>query len=203
MNDTFFGELERLDGVGSSVKLPLDRVSDLAVRVTPEFFTNQLNRLLVKSDGHVVLEGKQGIASLDPLVRQLAVEQVGLVELHWWQRQLGKPDEGLCCDIVLPQGVVTVQGCWNVSSANGVKMVAATLLRPLLLTGFDRKGYIRWCGQPVEPLIQGYVRDPLAMMERLCRLGGSERLWQDSALRQECANVLNAAEQQVVAPLVT
>lgn len=199
MKDTFFGEFERLDGVGSSIKLPLDRVSAQAVRVTPEFFTGQLNRLLVKSDGHLVLEGERGMASLDPLVRQLAVDQVGLVELHWWQQQLGQPQVGLCCDFVLPDGVVTVQGYWNVDSASGVKMVAATLLRPLLLCGLDRKGYIRWCDLPVEHLIQGYVRNPLTMMERLCRFSGSEQLWQDAALQQECASLLNGVEQPVIA----
>lgn len=103
--DFFFGEV--YEGSGGAT-LRLSDMEPLARKVSAEFFTAQLNRILKEHDGQLTLSDGTSYPSFWSFIDKVDPEQVGFVEIYARQDVNDNVEATLACDIVLVNGVITV-----------------------------------------------------------------------------------------------
>lgn len=101
--DFFFGEV--YEGSGGAT-LRLSDMEPLARKVSAEFFTAQLNRILKEHDGQLTLSDGTSYPSFWSFIDKVDPEQVGFVEIYARQDVNDNVEATLACDIVLVNGVI-------------------------------------------------------------------------------------------------
>lgn len=149
--DFFFGEV--YEGSGGAT-LRLSDMEPLARKVSAEFFTAQLNRILKEHDGQLTLSDGTSYPSFWSFIDKVDPEQVGFVEIYARQDVNDNVEATLACDIVLVNGVITVKPHWCAYKDIRADEVISTLLVPLHLKALQGKAYIRWDDGETEPLLQ-------------------------------------------------
>ncbi|QQK62627.1 hypothetical protein FJD32_024980 (plasmid) [Shewanella sp. LC6] len=149
--DFFFGEV--YEGSGGAT-LRLSDMEPLARKVSAEFFTAQLDRMLKEHDGQLTLSDETSYPSFWSFIDKVDTKQVGYVEIYARQDVNDNVKATLACDIVLVNGVITVKPHWCAYKDIRADEVISTLLVPLHLKALQDKTYIRWDDGETEHLLQ-------------------------------------------------
>lgn len=149
--DFFFGEVYE-EGCGATLRL--SNMEYLAGKVTAEFFTAQLNRMLKKHDGRLMITDGTSHPCFWSFIDKISPEQIGFVEIYACHDVNDNVEATLACDIVLNNGVITVKPHWCAYKEIRADEVVSTLLLPLHLKGLQDKAYVRWDNGETEPLLR-------------------------------------------------
>lgn len=167
--DFFFGEGSVSEGEIGPV-YSLAKAMDSAAKVSPPFFTGQLNRLLAKVGGKVVLEDGTSYPPFREFMAKLLAEEIGYVQVHLAEAT-DRPRIFLNCDIVLANGVIRFSTSWCVMKPLRAQEMVNTLLLPLHLKGIQRRCYIQFDGNQVEPLFSSH--EPYGELDKIYKLAGT------------------------------
>ncbi|KGM26735.1 hypothetical protein KS18_18785 [Photorhabdus luminescens] len=148
--DFFFGDV--YEGSGGAT-LRLSDMEPLARKVSAEFFTSQLNRMLKEHDGLLTISDETSHPSFWSFIDKVDTKQVGFVEIYARQDVNDNVEATLACDIVLVNGVITVKPHWCAYKDIWADEIISTLLS-LHLKALQDKAYIRWDDGETEPLLQ-------------------------------------------------
>ncbi|WP_387489091.1 hypothetical protein [Photorhabdus sp. RM96S] len=148
--DFFFGDV--YEGSGGAT-LRLSDMEALARKVSAEFFTSQLNRMLKEHDGLLTISDGTSHPSFWSFIDKVDTKQVGFVEIYARQDVNDNVEATLACDIVLVNGVITVKPHWCAYKDIRADEIISTLLS-LHLKALQDKAYIRWDDGETEPLLQ-------------------------------------------------
>jgi len=139
-NDFFFGEYTTTYE-GASIQL--SRFMSLTQKVSRDFFTSQMNRMLQDNAGRVTVVDDSSYPPFHGLIEGLDGESVGFVDIY----AVTDFNEGrratLACDIVMKHGVISVKANWNAKNDSDVSGVVSTLLAPLHFRKLQEKTFVR------------------------------------------------------------
>lgn len=149
--DFFFGDV--YDGTGTAT-IRLSDAEAQASKVSADFFTAQINRMLQEHGGKLIVSDGTSHPSFWGFIDKVVSEQVGFVEIYARQDVNNNVKATLACDIILLHGVVTVKPHWCAYKDIRADEIVSTLLVPLHFKALQKKTYIRWDNDKVEPLLQ-------------------------------------------------
>lgn len=172
-DDFFFGEGSVSEG-DFGPGFGLARVMGGAEKVTPSFFTGQLNRLLAKVGGKVVLLDGTSYPPFREFMAKLVEDEIGYVQVHLAE-QSGfageQPRSFINCDIVLANGIIRFSSYWCVMKPLRAQEMVNSLLLPLHLKGIQRRCYIQFVGNQVDHLFSSH--EPYSELDKIYKLAGT------------------------------
>lgn len=149
--DFFFGKTHQ----GSKgITLQLSDIETLAEKVSDNFFTAQLNRMLQEHGGRLTISDETSLPNFWSLIDKIAIEQVGFVEIYARYDVNDSVNATLACDIVLLNGVLSIKSHWCAYKEIRAGEIVSSLLVPLHLKALQNKTYIRWDDGTTEPLLE-------------------------------------------------
>lgn len=154
VNDFFFGS-GFVGNNGLQLKCQLRDIEPLTKRVSAEFYTAQLNRMLNQYGGLWTFNDDTSCPRFWTLIDKLVKEQVGFVEIFACEDVNDSVNATLGCDIVLVNGVIRVKAHWCAYKAIRAEEIVTTLLLPLHLKRLQDNVYIRNDNGVVEQLVVG------------------------------------------------
>lgn len=132
----------------------MSNIKSLAEKVSDDFFTAQLNRMLHEHGGRLTITSDTTSPSFWSLIDKIVNEQLGFVELYARYDVNDSVEATLACDIVLLNGVISFKSNWCVYNDIRADDIVFTLLIPLHLKALQNKTYIRWDDGTTEPLLR-------------------------------------------------
>ncbi|MEI8616494.1 hypothetical protein [Shewanella oncorhynchi] len=149
--DFFFGKAYQ----GSKgITLQLSDMESLAEKVSDNFFTAQLNRMLQEHGGRLTIADESSLPHFWGLIDKIDIEQVGFVEIYARYDVNDSVNATLACDIVLLNGVISIKTHWCAYKEIRAGEIISTLLVPLHLKALQNKTHIRWDNGTTEPLLR-------------------------------------------------
>jgi hypothetical protein len=149
--DFFFGKMHQRN---KSTTLQLRDMESLVEKVSDNFFTAQLNRILHEHGGRLTIADETSLPNFWSLIDKIVSEQVGFVELYARYDVNDSVNATLACDIVLLNGVISIKSHWCAYKDIRAGEIVSSLLVPLHLKALQNKTYIRWDDGTTEPLLQ-------------------------------------------------
>lgn len=158
MKDFFFGEVNT---DRKCAEMSLHRLAPLTKKVPPQFFTDQVNRLLAATNQRLTVTDGTSMPSFAALVRSLTAQAVGFIEIYARTDVNPNVDATLACDLWLDQGIVSMVPHWCAYKDTRASEIISTLLLPLHLKGWASRTYLRWDNDETLPLVPGgdYVQE--------------------------------------------
>ena len=188
MKDIFFGEIQSKRNQLPSVSL--HDLTQLTERVSPEFFTGQINRLLQVVGGELVISDGTSEPEFEKLLGNLLESSIGLIELESQSHINSNVRATLSCSIFLPQGVIRVQPHWCAYKESRADELVSSLLVPLHLNAMIDKTSIRWSHDEFYPLLEdGLYREELFQIFRLAKYPFKSDLEKDDRLERYIMNL--------------
>ncbi|HMW73387.1 MAG TPA: hypothetical protein PKD17_16270 [Cellvibrionaceae bacterium] len=138
--DFFFGDVFWLY---DSAALHLGFMNELVRKVSPEYFTSQLNRLLRSNSGRIVVIDSRSCPDFDAFLRGIQKDAIGLVEIYARTDVNSAVVATLACDLFLQDGIVSVFAHWCSRNEEREAEIVNTLLKPIHAAGLDKKTYLR------------------------------------------------------------
>jgi len=169
MQDFFFGDITAHKANG--VKYPLRDMNDLTKRVTPDFFTDQLNRLVRIGNQRLTLTDDTSMPDFESLVSHIRPEAVGYVRIYPRKDINSAVEATLACDLIMKEGVVTVCPHWCAYKDIRAAEVVSTLLVPLHRTGLAARTYLDDGEQEHRLIMLGSTEDEIRAVFRLAGYG--------------------------------
>lgn len=149
--DFFFGEITKS---GSFAKAHLSDLNEAAKRVSPSFFTAQLNRIMRENGGRLIVSDGTSSPSFFPLLDKIAQEGIGFIDIYAANDVNQNVEATLACDILLDEGVINVKAHWCAYKDIRAEEIISTLLVPIHLKSLEEKTCIRWDSGKLTPLVQ-------------------------------------------------
>ncbi|MCC0090621.1 hypothetical protein [Aeromonas veronii] len=150
--DFFFGNI--IKGK-KGAELGLSDVINIADRVSSEFLTVQLNRLLKDLGGKVMLSDGTSYPRFWEFISKLEFVEIGFIEIYARMDMNDSVKATLACDIVLQEGIVSVVPQWCGYKEIRADEIVSTLLVPLHLKNLQGKTYLRESENVVGSLLVG------------------------------------------------
>lgn len=150
--DFFFGNI--IEGK-KGAELGLSDVVKVAERVSSEFFTVQLNRLLKDLGGKIILSDGTSFPRFWEFISKLKFVEIGFIEIYARMDMNDSVKATLACDIVLQEGIVSVVPQWCGYKEIRADEIVSTLLVPLHLKNLQGKTYLRESGNVEGSLLVG------------------------------------------------
>ncbi|MGQ4602171.1 hypothetical protein [Aeromonas veronii] len=186
--DFFFGNILN-DKKGS--EFSLSNMIDIANRVSPCFFTNQLNRLLKDLGRKVIISDGTSYPRFWEFISRVELMEIGCIEINARRDMNDSVKATLACDIILQEGIVSVVTQWCGYKEIRSDEIVSTLLAPLHLRNLHGKTYIREGENSVERLlISSSYQDEL---ERIFSLAKYPSAMNSEKKRTEYINALTCA----------
>jgi|GEM_PF-5757838 len=148
--DFFFNDIY----VENSASISLINAIVLAQKVSPDFFTEQLNRILKKYHSHLVVDHDSSNPNFLDFIKKLVNQKIGFIEIYACQDVNNNVKATLACDIFLSNGLISVKPHWCAWKDSRAAEIVSTLLVPLHLKNLQEKTHIRWDDGKTETLIQ-------------------------------------------------
>ncbi len=148
--DFFFGDVYQ----GREGKLfHLRSVGARIQKVSKTFLTAQLNRALSEYGGSLIFTDETSSPNFWELINQIVTEDIGFIEIYARYDVNDSVKATLGCDIILLNGILSVQAHWCAYKEIRTREIIDTLLVPLHLKNLQNKTYIRWDDGRTEPLL--------------------------------------------------
>lgn len=167
MHDFFFGKIWTLDK-SREPYIGLSDAVEMAEKVGPAFFTEQLNRILQATNNQLVLSDGTSYPCFSDFLDRLVESQIGFVEVKARSDVNPNVKFTLECSIWLAQGVIHVRPHWCAYKPIRADEIVSTLLVPLHRKGLVERTYIRWSADEVEP----FPEDPRQQIKDVFTLSG-------------------------------
>ena len=152
MKDFFFGKVRSQRNELSSIEL--NNLNDVAERVSSEFFTAQVNRLLQANNGELVINDDTSSPEFEMLVGKLVASDIGFIDIESRTGINNTVKATLSCSLYLLHGVIHVRPHWCAYKEMRADEIISSLLVPLHLNGLIDKTCLRWSDSEVSPLLQ-------------------------------------------------
>ena len=161
--DFFFGDVFWLY---DSAALHLGFMNELVRKVSPEYFTSQLNRLLRSNGGKIAVTDSRSCPDFAAFLRGIHKDAIGLIEIYARNDVNTCVEATLACDVFLQDGVVSVVAHWCGRNAERQREIVNTLLKPIHAAGLDKKLYLRFdnkveralCNEDYEEEVKRVIR---------------------------------------------
>lgn len=150
--DFFFGDYCEQDG---KITLSIDQVSKLLRKrpgVSSTFFTAQINRFLQQHNNFCVFYDPSSSPSFWDFIDNINPDSVGSIEIYARTHINNQMDATLACDVLLDQGVISVQTNWTAYKESSADSIVGTLLLPIHLKRLLKKTVIRDDSGELKPL---------------------------------------------------
>jgi hypothetical protein len=167
INDFFFGSLSYNNEVPS---VPLYSLNNLSNKVSSQFFSQQLSRLLSSNGRELIITDDSTSPSFHVFLNKLSDDHIGFIEIHASTDINGCVDRTLTCEMFLLSGHVSVRPHWCAWKELRSNEIVTTLLVPLHLRGLEKNTYIRWDNGDTELLSKD--DDYKTELENIFRLSG-------------------------------
>ncbi len=140
MKDFFFGDINKAkDG---SYGLSLNNVNELGKMVSPDFFRNQLSRLLSESNQLIDLENGTSSPAFHKLISLLHENEIGMVQIGQRTDVNVNVQATLDCSLYFANGIIRVTAHWCAWQDSREREIVDTLLNPLIENDLINKTFI-------------------------------------------------------------
>ncbi len=123
-------------------------------RVSADFFTTQLNRLLQAVGGELVIVDETSCPDFGMFIEKLLPSEIGFIDIESREDINKSVKATLSCSLFLSQGVVHVRSHWCAYKEARAEEIVSSLLVPLHRNGLTVKASIRWSDDEISPLIE-------------------------------------------------
>jgi len=140
MNDFFFKSLSTNKKQSS---LYLSDMSDLAKEFSPDFLKKQINRILRAAPNRSLVMGcSTSSPDFLPLLELFNREDMGQIIISYRTDINSNVKRTLECTLILEEGVINVRPHWCAYKSMRADEIVTTLLKPILLFGYEKITYL-------------------------------------------------------------
>lgn len=175
VQDFFFGNI---CVVNDKADLNLNDVVEVAKDVSASYFTGQLNRVLAKVGGELVLSNSTSCTDLTPLFDKILSSSIGKIEIVRHTDVNPAVDCTLGCNIYLDEGVIQVKAHWCARNEDRAGQIFTSLISPLHENELFEVTFVNNDGQ-LSPLNAGGVNFEFEI-EQILKLAMAESLNEES-----------------------
>ena len=148
--DFFFGDIFH---EYNSTAVALSAANKMAAKVSSDYFTVQLNRLLRNNGGKISIISSVSHPDFDTFLQRIKNEAIGFIEIYPRTDINENVDATLACDLFLTEGVISVIAQWCGRTENREEEIVDTLLIPIHSAALEKKTYLRFDEEKTEALL--------------------------------------------------
>lgn len=143
MKDFFFGNINK-EQFKNIYSIGLHQLTDIAEKVDVDYFTKQLNRLLISVGGNLVVEHGSSMPSFYKLLNKINSSEIGMVEVGARTDINDSVKATLECSLYLENGILNLRPHWCAYKDIRADEIISTLLAPLHENNLISKTFTVW-----------------------------------------------------------